>query len=243
VTVAREEEKPKLGKSAAFVKSRLKPLRQEDDTWEADFRALPKAMTQTAMHYLGMVVTQPDGFYLAEMSVEYTPGVNDLATLLAHAMRRPLTEGAHRPRRLLIRNNPRWKELFPHLQKIGVEVALQDDLPTINRVYERCLQDMQKALLARKIKPATEQAAVEKAFPAIAQRVRDGHIEIGDQEGFGFVVRALDYGGLVFEDDRPTTLAEAMAALEKGLAAWYKEQGIALKGQADVRVMRAESHQ
>ena len=33
------------------------------------------------------------------------------------------------------------------------------------------------------------------------------HIEIGDQEGFGFTVRALDYGGVVFEDDKPRTLA------------------------------------
>jgi hypothetical protein len=45
------------------------------------------------------------------------------------------------------------------------------------------------------------------------------------------VVRARDYGGLAFEDDKPDTLAEAMAALEKGLAAWYKEQGIEVEGR------------
>jgi hypothetical protein len=165
VNVARERHQLKLGKGSAFVKSRLKRLRQGDDTWEADFRALPEAMTQTATHYLGMVVTQPDGFYLAEMLVEYTPGVNDLATLLAHAIERPLTEGAHRPRRILVRTNPRWKEFYPHLQEVGVEVALQNELPTINRVFERCLQDMRKARSARKIKPGTEEAALEKGFP------------------------------------------------------------------------------
>ena len=53
-----------------------------------------------------------------------------------------------------------------------------------------------------------------------------GHIEIGDQEGHGFVVRAVDYGGIVFEDDKPRTLAEAMAALEIGLARWFKDEGI-----------------
>ena len=53
-----------------------------------------------------------------------------------------------------------------------------------------------------------------------------GHIEIGDQEGFGFSVRALDYGGLAFEDGKPRTLAEAMAALEMGLARWFKKEGI-----------------
>ena len=112
------------------------------------------------------------------------------------------------------------------MEEVGVEVAIRDNLPTINRVFERCLQDVQKARSARKIKPTKGQAAVEKAFPAIAQWVRDGHIEIGDQEGFGFVVRALDYGGLVFEDNRPNTLAEAMATLEMGLRKWFKEQGI-----------------
>jgi hypothetical protein len=46
---------------------------------------------------------------------------------------------------------------------------------------------------------------------------------------FGFVVRAVGYGGLDFEDDRPETLAEAMAALEAGLARWFQEQGIGLE--------------
>jgi hypothetical protein len=65
------------------------------------------------------------------------------------------------------------------------------------------------------VRPTGEQTSVEKLFPAIARWVDGyGHIEIGDPEMFGFVARALDHGGLVFEDDNPTTLAEAMAALE-----------------------------
>ena len=69
--MTKELPKLKLGKGNAFVKSQLRRLRQEDETWEADFRALPKATTQTAMHYLGMVVMQPDGFYL--ISNRYEP--------------------------------------------------------------------------------------------------------------------------------------------------------------------------
>ena len=69
--------------------------------------------------------------------------------------------------------------------------------------------------------------SIEKMFPAIARWVRGyGHIEIGDQEMFGFVVRALGYGGMVFEDDKPDTLAEAMAALEKGLTEYFEQEGI-----------------
>ena len=85
----REEEKLKLGKAAAFGKSALKRLRQEDETWEADFQALPKPITQSYTHYRGMVVA-PDGSFLADCHVEGRPTVNDMATLLAQAMRRPL---------------------------------------------------------------------------------------------------------------------------------------------------------
>ena len=52
-----------------------------------------------------------------------------------------------------------------------------------------------------------------------------GWIEIGDQEGFGFIVRALDYGGLVFESQKPKSLTEALAVLEKGIAEFLKEHG------------------
>jgi hypothetical protein len=56
-----------------------------------------------------------------------------------------------------------------------------------------------------------------------------GHIEIGDQEMFGFVARALDSGGLVFEDNKAWTLAEALASLERGLAKYFKREGTELE--------------
>jgi hypothetical protein len=78
------------------------------------------------------------------------------------------------------------------------------------------------------VRPAAEQARIEKVFPAIARWVRGyGHIELGDQEMFGFVARALDYGWLVFEEGKPDTLAETMAALEKGLAGYFEQEGVA----------------
>jgi hypothetical protein len=80
------------------------------------------------------------------------------------------------------------------------------------------------------VRPTAEQQSVEQLFPAIAQWARGyGHIEIGEQEMFGFVARALDYGNLAFEDDRPNTLAEAMAALEKSLRRRFEEQGVEVK--------------
>jgi hypothetical protein len=65
-------------------------------------------------------------------------------------------------------------------------------------------------------RPTAEQAGVEKPFPTVARWVPDGHTEVGDQEGAGFVARALDHGGLASEGDRPRTLAEALPAAGRG---------------------------
>jgi len=222
--VADRENTLKLGKGVAFVKSQLKRLRQEDETWEVDFRALPKPITQNATHYAGLVLTQPDGFLRAESNIEQSPTVNDLAALLAHAMKRPLVEGHHRPRIIHLRGNSKWKPLFPALKELGIEVVIKSELPKIEEAYCEYLAVVRESRSVGKTKPTAEQAQVETTFPAIARWVNGyGHIEIGDQEGFGFMVRAQDDGGQVFEDDKPTTLAEAMAALEQGLAQWFDE--------------------
>lgn len=63
----------KLGKGSAFVKSQLKRLRQEDETWEADFRALPTPMMHSAAYHVGMVLSRLFGFLLAETEINQSP--------------------------------------------------------------------------------------------------------------------------------------------------------------------------
>jgi hypothetical protein len=222
-----EEEKLKLGKGVAFVKSRLNRLPQVDEVWEADFVALPKPIMQSETHYRGTVVEKKEGWLLADLQVEGRPSVNDLATLLAHAMRRPLEGTARRPKRVHLRGHHQWRELFPILDELGIGVSVQRKLPKIEKAYREYLQQMRQVQRAGMTKPTKEQAKVESIFPAIARYVSGyGCVEIGDQESFGFVVRALGYGGLDFEDDKADTLAEAMAVLEAGLSKWFEEQGI-----------------
>ena len=225
--MARKEIKLKVVGGAALVKSQLKRLHQEADTWEADFRAFPKPMMQSETHYLGLVVKKRGGSVRAETKVEGKPSANDLATLLGKAMREPLTDDPHLPRHLHVRGHQQWQELFPHLEQLGIDVSVKQELPKVQQAYQDHLRQLRQARRARMVKPTGEQQSVERLFPAIARYVQGyGHIEIGDQEMFGFVARALDYGGMVFEDDRPDRLAEAMAALEKGLRKWFAEQGI-----------------
>jgi len=103
----------KLGKSASFVKTHLQQLKQESDTWEADFRALPTPQGETATQYLGLVVALPNGNPLVCLPVDYIPNVNDLADLLAAAMRRPMTEAAHRPQHIACGTPHVGKRCFP----------------------------------------------------------------------------------------------------------------------------------
>ena len=48
---------------------------------------------------------------------------------------------------------------------------------------------------------------------------------LGVRIGRGFVVRALNEGGMIYEREGCRTLAEAMVALEKGLEKWLDENG------------------
>src|SRR5215470_3666104 len=143
--MAQQHPRLKLGKRAAFVKTHLKRLPRQEETWEADFRALPRPAGQADTHYLGLAVALPRGDPLVYLPVEYTPTVNDLADLLADAMRRPLTGSARRPERIHFRTNTRWDELHPHLKELGIEVAVQDDLPELEEVYLDFCRQMRKA--------------------------------------------------------------------------------------------------
>ena len=227
--MAIEHPRLKLGKSAAFVKTKIKRLPRENESWEADFRALPRPAGQTDTHYLGLVVALPKGDPLVYMPVEYTPTVNDLADLLADAMRRPLTGSARRPQHLHLRSNPRWEELFPHLKEIGVEISIQDDLPKLEIVHEDFLRQVRKAGSSLRIVYFPGPPPVAEQLPATSRWVREcGRIEVGRREA-SFVARALDDAGPVLENNGCDTLDEAMAALEEGLAEWFRDQKAALR--------------
>ncbi len=123
-----DRNKLKLGKGSYFVKTRLRQLEQEDDTWEADFFPVPSWDARVGDMWLGLVLSHVHDNVLAHIAVQEPPGVNDLARLLADAMRRPLTPSAHRPRILHLRDRAEWSELLPHLKQIGIEVAFRDVL-------------------------------------------------------------------------------------------------------------------
>ena len=161
------------------------------------------------------------------MPVEYTPTVNDLADLLADAMRRPLTGSARRPQRIHFRGNPRWDELYPHLQELGIEAHFRTTSRT-GRSVSDFLREMRKASPGPIIMLSPD-LPCWSAVPPIDRFGRAAGR--GRQAKDGFVVRAVDDGGLVFENSS-STLAEAMAALEAGLAGRFRDHEANLRSSS-----------
>lgn len=123
-------DKFRLGKSA-FIKRDLRLLPLTEAEFEADFFLDRESSGKRKEHWLGMVIEREFGAVLAMEDVQLPPPtVNDLATMLAHAMSRPLTGGdRQRPGMIHLRDRPQWQELLPHLRQLGIEVVLAKDLP------------------------------------------------------------------------------------------------------------------
>jgi hypothetical protein len=146
----KSEDKLRLGKGASFfVKTRLKRLGQEDDTWEADFFPIPGSDSEHGGVWWGLVLSHSHDNVLAQLMLEEPPTVNDLAGLLAEAMRRPLVDFSHRPRCLYLRARPEWAELLPHLKQIGIQVVSQEALPKWDGAFGDLLAQVEQARIAQ----------------------------------------------------------------------------------------------
>lgn len=174
-----QEQKLRLGKGRSyFVKSQLKRLRQEDDIWEADFFPIPQQGI-----WIGLVISHTDDFVLAHRTIEEPPTVNDLAQLLAEAMRRPLVEFSHRPRTLYVRQRPEWAELLPHLRQVGIQVECQDTLPKWDDAFGDLYAEVEGKRAERKKEPPKSRKEPQMARKR-SKPVEKGHVQLYTLEVF-----------------------------------------------------------
>jgi hypothetical protein len=162
VIVAKERHELKLGKGVAFVKTQFRRLRQEDETWEADFFAIPCSDGRHDSVWWGIVLSHSHDKVLAQRTVEEPPTVNDLACLLAEAMRRPLVAFLHRARILYLRARPEWAELLTHLEQIGIKVMSQAALPK----WDRTFGDLQAQVEQARVTAARRKPMARSKKPA-----------------------------------------------------------------------------
>ncbi|MHC5539996.1 DUF6930 domain-containing protein [Singulisphaera rosea] len=211
-----------LGKTSHFVKSRLSRLPRTDEVWEADIQPISVQGWNARRHgelWLGMVLTRLEDFHLALLAHEEAPTINDLANLLAKAMERPWTMGARRPARLILRNNPQWQELIPHLGQLKIEVETQGELPLWDDAAADYVRKLKSSRIGQEVPIITTPQQFDEAFPAVVNWVKThGRIEIGVEAGQGFVVRVMDEEGVVFEGKTGKTVGEALTTLQEWIA-------------------------
>jgi hypothetical protein len=156
----------KLGKSSAFVKRDLRHLPLTEADFDADFCLDVASSGGRCERWVGMALERTFGGVLAIEDVRFPPPtVNNLATLLAHAMLRPLNaQDRQRPRTIFLRNRPQWQELLPHLRQRGIEVVLSNDLPEFDEAAVEWMQPTKAKRLpsADKIKAALRQPFPER---------------------------------------------------------------------------------
>jgi hypothetical protein len=157
------DDKLRLGKGAAFVKSGLKYLRQEDNTWEADFFPIPCYDGRHDSVWMGLVLSHAHEYVLAQRLFDEPPSVNDLARLLADAMQRPMAGPIHRPKAICLRARPEWAELLPHLKQIGIQVISQEMQPKWDRAFGDLLAQVEQAR-AEQAATLTERQSPEEGW-------------------------------------------------------------------------------
>jgi hypothetical protein len=77
-----------------------------------------------------------------------------------------------------------------------------------------------RPLVGRNVPILTVRQELDEAFPVVARWVKvPGRIEIGVEEGHGFVVRAVENEQVVFEVTDAENLDQALTALDKAVGA------------------------
>jgi tetratricopeptide (TPR) repeat protein len=123
-----------------FIKKWLKKnLPHEYDVWQADFRRMPNWVRvggKPLRAWVVLVTSRSNDLVLAHQMPEETPLAALLWDVLVQAMQHPAAGTPHRPTELQVRPDERWEALRPHLEEIGVGLAVAEGLDQTEAVFQ-----------------------------------------------------------------------------------------------------------
>ncbi|MBV8076943.1 MAG: tetratricopeptide repeat protein [Planctomycetaceae bacterium] len=135
----------RAGGPDAASKKRLGRVAQAFDVWQADVRQLPSWIEQEGERFrpwIVLVTSRTNDLVLADEIVEEPPSAALIWDTLAQAIQKPMAGRRHRPTELQVRPDPRWDELRPHLEEIGIGCVPLDALDQLDFILESLSQEM-----------------------------------------------------------------------------------------------------
>jgi hypothetical protein len=130
--VQKPREAPHARGPLGFIKKWLtRNLPQEYDVWQADFRQMPnwiRIAGKPVRPWVVLVTSRSNDLVLAHEMAEETPPAALLWDVLVQAMQNPAAGTPHRPTELQVRADERWEALRPHLEEIGMGLAVAGEL-------------------------------------------------------------------------------------------------------------------
>jgi hypothetical protein len=88
--------------------------------------------------------SRSSGLVLASTILVEEPAAADLWGLLARAIQRPSVDEPHRPAQIEVRPDPRWDELGPHLEEIGIDLQATEELELLDDLFQDLTQHLLK---------------------------------------------------------------------------------------------------
>jgi tetratricopeptide (TPR) repeat protein len=123
-----------------FIKKWLtKNLPHEDDVWQAGFRQMPDWIRiggKPVRPWVVLVTSRSNDLVLAHEMPEETPSAALLWDTLVQAMQNPAAGEPHRPTELQVRPDERWKSLSPHVEEVGAELAVTENLDQLDAMFK-----------------------------------------------------------------------------------------------------------
>ncbi|HEV3263711.1 MAG TPA: hypothetical protein VG013_43150 [Gemmataceae bacterium] len=139
-TRKRKAEAPQAKGPLGVIKKWLKDrLPQKDDVWQADLRQLPnwiRAGGEMVRPWMLLVTSRGDDLVLAHQMIDEEPAAASLWDTLVRAMQHPAAGEPHRPSELQVRPDERWESLRPHIEEIGIQLLVTEELDQIEVVLK-----------------------------------------------------------------------------------------------------------
>lgn len=120
-------------------RARLGGVPSTFETWQAGFRRIPVWMKGDGERVVPWVVLVGDvgaGVVLGSTLLPGEPAVADLWAPIAEAIERPAPDGPGRPAAIEVRPDPRWDQLRPGLEDIGIELRECEFLEVLDEMFE-----------------------------------------------------------------------------------------------------------